>query len=40
MKRGTTLKRRTDTTLTLERKMVTHHDVLTWDLERCVGCQI
>lgn len=40
MKRGTTLKHRTDTSLTLERKMVTHHDVLTWDLERCVGCQI
>ncbi len=40
MKRGTTLKRRTDQELVLERKMVTHHDVLTWDLERCVGCQI
>jgi formate hydrogenlyase subunit 6/NADH:ubiquinone oxidoreductase subunit I len=40
MKRGTTLKRRTDQKLVLERKMVTHHDVLTWDLERCVGCQI
>jgi formate hydrogenlyase subunit 6/NADH:ubiquinone oxidoreductase subunit I len=24
----------------LERKMVTHHDRLTWDLERCVGCQL
>ncbi|MBN1873798.1 MAG: 4Fe-4S binding protein [Anaerolineae bacterium] len=40
MKRGTTLKHRTETSLVLERKMVTHHDVLTWDLERCVGCQI
>ncbi len=40
MRRGTTLKYRTETTLMLERKMVTHHDVLTWDLERCVGCQI
>ncbi|MFN2286680.1 MAG: 4Fe-4S binding protein [Anaerolineae bacterium] len=40
MKRGTTLKQRTETSLTLERKMVTHHDVLTWDLDRCVGCQI
>ncbi len=40
MKRGTTLKRRTEQTLTLERKMVTHHDVLQWDLDRCVGCQL
>ncbi len=46
MKRGTTLKRRsgsgpkTEGTLVLERKMVTHHDVLTWDLDRCVGCQL
>lgn len=40
MKRGTTLKQRTETSLTLERKMVTHHDILTWDLDRCVGCQI
>jgi len=40
MKRGTTLKHRTNQTLVLERKMLTHHDVLTWDLTRCVGCQI
>jgi ferredoxin len=40
MKRGTTLKHRTEQTLVLERKMVTHHDTLTWDLERCVGCQL
>ena len=40
MKRGTTLKHRTETSLSLERKMVTHHDVLTWDLERCTGCQL
>lgn len=40
MKRGSTLKVRTDTTLILERKMVTHHDVLRWDLDRCVGCQL
>ncbi|MGC9398585.1 MAG: 4Fe-4S binding protein [Anaerolineae bacterium] len=40
MKRGATRKTRTETTITLERKMVTHHDVMTWDLERCVGCQI
>jgi formate hydrogenlyase subunit 6/NADH:ubiquinone oxidoreductase subunit I len=26
--------------LVLERKMVTHHDKLVWDLDRCVGCQL
>jgi formate hydrogenlyase subunit 6/NADH:ubiquinone oxidoreductase subunit I len=40
MRRGTTLKRRTEQELVIERKMVTHHDVLRWDLERCVGCQL
>jgi len=40
VRRGTTLKQKTDDRLVLERKMVTHHDVMTWDLERCVGCQI
>lgn len=40
MKRGTTLKRRTDTEVVLERKMVTHHDLMRWDLETCVGCQL
>lgn len=40
MRRGTTLKHRTGDELILERKMVTHHDVLTWDLDRCVGCQL
>lgn len=40
MRRGTTSKHRTEQTLVLERKMVTHHDVLTWDLDRCVGCQL
>ena len=40
MKRGTTEVHRTATKLVLERKMVIHHDVLTWDLERCVGCQL
>jgi len=40
VKRGTTLKTRTDTLMSIERKMVTHHDVLTWELDRCVGCQI
>ena len=40
MRRGTTLKRRTDKELVIERKMVTHHDVMVWDLETCVGCQL
>ncbi len=40
MRRGTTLKHRTKQKLVLERRMVTRHDVLTWDLERCVGCQL
>lgn len=40
MKRGTTRKRRSDQTMVLERKMVSDHDVLIWDLERCVGCQL
>lgn len=40
MRRGTTIKHRTEHELVIERKMVTHHDVLTWDLDRCVGCQL
>jgi formate hydrogenlyase subunit 6/NADH:ubiquinone oxidoreductase subunit I len=40
MRRGTTIKHRTDHELVIERKMVTHHDVMTWDLDRCVGCQL
>lgn len=40
MRRGTTLKRRTDNKLILERKMVTHHDVMVWDFDKCVGCQL
>lgn len=40
MKRGTTQKYRDEQSLVLERKMVVHHDVLTWDLDRCVGCQL
>jgi 4Fe-4S ferredoxin len=40
MKRGRTQKNRDEQSLVLERKMVVHHDVLTWDLERCVGCQL
>ena len=38
--RGKTLKNRTDSTMTLERPMVTRHYLMTWDLERCVGCQM
>ncbi len=40
MRRGTAVKQRSADSLVLERKMVTHHDVLTWDLDRCVGCQL
>ena len=40
MKRGTTIKYTTDEKLVLERRMVTRHYVMTWDLDRCVGCQI
>ncbi len=39
-KRGVTQKRTDEHTITLERAMVTRHYVMTWDLERCVGCQI
>ena len=38
--RGKTIKNRTKHTLTLERPMVTRHYVMTWDLDRCVGCQM
>jgi 4Fe-4S ferredoxin len=38
--RGKTIKTRTEHTLTLERPMVTRHYVMTWDLDRCVGCQM
>mgnify|MGYP001065930865 CR=1 FL=1 len=40
MKRGTTIKHKTDKEIILERRMVTRHYVMTWDLDRCVGCQI
>ena len=40
MKRGTTIKYTTDEKLVLERRMITRHYVMTWDLDRCVGCQI
>ncbi|MBN1580164.1 MAG: 4Fe-4S binding protein [Anaerolineae bacterium] len=39
-KRGMTEKTVTGTAITLERTMVTRHYHMTWDLERCVGCQI
>ena len=39
-RRGRTKKLTTEHEITLERPMVTRHYVMTWDLERCVGCQI
>jgi len=38
--RGKTIKTRTQHTMTLERPMVTRHYLMTWDLDRCVGCQM
>jgi 4Fe-4S ferredoxin len=38
--RGITQKTVTDHEITLERAMVTRHYLMTWDLDRCVGCQI
>jgi len=38
--RGETLKTRTEHEMTLERPMVTRHYLMTWDLDKCVGCQI
>ena len=38
--RGETRKTVTDQSIILERAMVTRHYVMTWDLDRCVGCQI
>jgi ferredoxin len=35
-----TQKRANEREIVLERGMVTRHYVMTWDLERCVGCQI
>jgi len=35
-----TQKRADEREIVLERAMVTRHYVMTWDLERCVGCQI
>jgi len=39
-KRGMTQKKADEREITLERAMVTRHYLMTWDLERCVGCQI
>ncbi len=39
-KRGLTQKTTTEHAIILERAMVTRHYVMTWDLDRCVGCQI
>ena len=39
-KRGMTQKRADEREIVLERAMVTRHYVMTWDLDRCVGCQI
>lgn len=39
-KRGITQKRAGEQEIVLERAMVTRHYVMTWDLDRCVGCQI
>ncbi len=38
--RGKTIKTRTAHQMTLERPMVTRHYLMTWDLDRCVGCQM
>ncbi|RLI10128.1 hypothetical protein DRO25_03655 [Candidatus Bathyarchaeota archaeon] len=38
--RGTTQKSHTNQSMVLERAMVTRHYLMTWDLDRCVGCQM
>jgi len=38
--RGMTRKRTDEHEIVLERAMVTRHYIMTWDLDRCVGCQI
>lgn len=38
--RGKTFKTRTEHSMTLERPMVTRHYLMSWDLDRCVGCQM
>jgi formate hydrogenlyase subunit 6/NADH:ubiquinone oxidoreductase subunit I len=39
-KRGLMQKRVSEREIVLERAMVTRHYVMTWDLDRCVGCQM
>ena len=39
-RRGETRKTQTEHEIILERAMVTRHYLMTWDLDRCVGCQI
>ncbi len=39
-KRGKTIKIRNEHQMSLERPMVTRHFLMTWDLDRCVGCQM
>jgi ferredoxin len=39
-KRGMTQKTQIEQAIRLERAMVTRHYVMTWNLDRCVGCQI
>jgi ferredoxin len=38
--RAKTIKNRTEHAMSLERPMVTRHYLMTWDLDRCVGCQM
>jgi len=38
--RAKTIKTRTENSMILERPMVTRHYKMTWDLDRCVGCQM
>jgi formate hydrogenlyase subunit 6/NADH:ubiquinone oxidoreductase subunit I len=38
--RGKTIKTRDEHIMSLERPMVTRHYLMTWDLDRCVGCQM
>jgi formate hydrogenlyase subunit 6/NADH:ubiquinone oxidoreductase subunit I len=38
--RGSTRKTTTEHEIKLERAMVTRHYLMTWDLDRCVGCQL
>jgi 4Fe-4S ferredoxin len=38
--RGITQKQQSAERIVLERKMVTRHYIMTWDLTRCVGCDI